>query len=103
VGGRKRGPHVCAIGEFEIEFLVADSSVVFVELEKLSFLEEEDCIPEILFDFPNQVSLVVRRLGLPVLFFKRGKCFPCTCGNMKSSWIIVFITWSVPFFVTDIL
>jgi hypothetical protein len=51
---RGGGPHVCAIGEFEIEFLVADSSVVFVEFVKLSFLKEEDCVPEILFDFPDQ-------------------------------------------------
>jgi len=53
-GGGEGGPHVCAIGEFEIEFLVADSSVVFVEFVKLSFLKEEDCVPEILFDFPDQ-------------------------------------------------
>lgn len=56
---------------------MADGGVVLVEFEKLSFLEEEDCVPEILFDFPDTFRLISSK-ELPVLLFKRGECFPCT-------------------------
>lgn len=92
-------PHICTVCHFQIKLLLTNRRIILIQLEKLAFLEEEYCIPEILFNFPDcQKSERI----LPILLFERGEIFPCAGGDVDCPWIVGFFTGTISFFVTKV-
>ena len=68
---------------------MADGSVVFVEFIELSLLEEDDCVPQLLFNFP-------------ILLFKRSEIIPRHGRDVNRPRVIIRVIWTMLIHVHDI-